>query len=106
MEIRRSMEFALTSKNLNDQGKQSIYRPKMSTSTIDLLAVNLSKIEAIVEELPRVGKRSELKVRTDEILKLTEMIRRQVYSLKVEQGNEQYTPDFKQYGGGTAGRKE
>jgi hypothetical protein len=77
----------------------------MSPPTIDLLAVNLSKIEAIVEELPRVGKRSGLKIRADEILKLTEAVRRQVYLMSVEKEKEQYTPDYKQYGGGAAGKK-
>jgi hypothetical protein len=33
------------------------------TDTIDLLAVNLSKIEAISQELPHIGSRRELKER-------------------------------------------
>lgn len=36
------------------------------TTTKDLLAVNLSKIEAIVHELPRIEKRSELKEKADD----------------------------------------
>ena len=48
--------------------------PKDSLSS--LINVKLSKIEAIVRELPRVGKRSELKVLADEILRLTETVRK------------------------------
>jgi hypothetical protein len=46
----------------------------MPDSTFDLIAVNLSKIESIVQELPRVGKRPELKDRADEILRLTQVV--------------------------------
>ena len=78
----------------------------MKDSLSSTINVNLSKIEAIVEELPRIGKRSELKVRADEILKLTAMVRRQAYLLEVEEQKKQYVPDFKQYGGGAAGKKD
>ena len=78
----------------------------MPDSTLEFLVVNLSKIESIIEELPRVGKRSELKVKADEILQLTEMIRKQAYRLADSNHVETYVPDFKQYGGGAAGKKE
>ena len=77
--------------------------PKDSISST--IAVNLSAIEAIANDLPRVGKRSELSVRSEEIIKLVEIVRRQVYMLEVEKINEKYTPDFRQYGGGAAGKK-
>jgi hypothetical protein len=62
----------------------------MLDSTFDLIAVNLSKIESIVQELPRVGKRSEQKDRTDEILRLTEAVWRLAYSLNQEQQVQKY----------------
>jgi hypothetical protein len=78
----------------------------MADPTLEFLVVNLSKIESIVEELPRIGKRSELKAKADEILRLTEMVRQQAYRLVDTKPKETYVPDFKQYGGGTAGKKE
>ena len=78
----------------------------MKDSLSSTINVQLSKIEAIAQELPRVGKRSELRVQADEILRLTEMVRRELYMLEVEKAKERYVPDFKQYGGGAAGKKE
>jgi hypothetical protein len=78
----------------------------MSLPTLELLLVNLSKIESIVEELPRVGRRSELKPKADEILQLTELVRKQAYRLADNKPKETYVPDFKQYGGGAAGIKK
>ncbi len=40
----------------------------MKDSTVEFLVVNLSKIEAIVAELPRIGKRRELKDKADDHL--------------------------------------
>lgn len=51
-------------------------------------------------------KQSELKEKTDEILRLTETVRRLAYALESDKEKGQYVPDFKQYGGGAAGRKE
>ena len=77
----------------------------MKDSLSSTINVQLSKIEAIPQELPRVGKRSQLKVQVDEILRLTEMVRREVEMLEVEKAKEQYVPDFRQYGGGVAGKE-
>ena len=44
----------------------------MKDSALEFLVITLSKIEAIAAELPRIGKQSELKVKADEIMKLTE----------------------------------
>lgn len=77
----------------------------MADPTLEFLVVNVSKIESIVEELPRIGSRRELKVKADEILRLTEKVRQQAYRLN-SKPVETYAPDFKQYGGGAAGKKE
>ncbi|SCY43895.1 hypothetical protein SAMN05216308_11134 [Nitrosospira sp. Nsp13] len=53
----------------------------MPGSTINFLAVNLSKIESIVQELPRISSRRELKEKADEILRLTETVRRLAYAV-------------------------
>ncbi len=66
----------------------------MPDSTLQFLVINLSKIEAIAEELPRIGKRSELKIKADEIMKLTETVRRQVYALEQEKSKDKYTPNL------------
>ena len=79
----------------------------MSNSTLQFLVINLSKIEAIVEELPRIGKRSELKDKADEILRLTKMIRNQVYIISSEKEKNRYVPDLGQmFGGVKSGTKE
>jgi hypothetical protein len=78
----------------------------MPDPALEFLVVNLSKIESIVEELPRIGSRRELKVKADEILRLTELVRKQAYRLVDTKPTDAYTPDFKQYGGGAAGKKE
>lgn len=72
---------------------------------LDKLQANLSAIEAIVRELPKVGKRSALKVKADEILRLTELVRREAVLLEQKQITDKYTPDFGKYGGGAAGKK-
>jgi hypothetical protein len=41
----------------------------MSAPTLEFLVVNLSKIEAIVEELPGIVSRRELKAKVDDILR-------------------------------------
>lgn len=51
------------------------------------LHANLNRMEAILRELPRVGKRSELKVKADELLELAETISRQVRLLEVTLAN-------------------
>jgi hypothetical protein len=69
--------------------------------------VKLSKIDAIARELPRVGKRSELKILADEILELTKMVRSHAYMLETEKVKERYTPDMGQmFGGVRSGKKE
>ena len=70
----------------------------MSVPTLELLAVNLSKIEAIVEELPRIGSRRELKVKADEILQLTDKVRRQAYAVADSKKSKTYVPEFKTWG--------
>jgi hypothetical protein len=70
----------------------------MPDSTFDLIAVNLSEIESIVQELPRVGKRPELKDRADEILRLTEVVWRLAYSLNQERQAQKYVPNLATYG--------
>jgi hypothetical protein len=67
---------------------------------LELLVANVSKIEAIVEEMPRVAKRSELKAKADEILRLTEMVRRQAYRLADSKPKETYAPNFDVLWGG------
>ncbi|SHL41596.1 hypothetical protein SAMN05216428_102333 [Nitrosospira sp. Nsp11] len=62
----------------------------MDESTTRLLA-NLDAIDKIVRELPTVGKRSELKVKTDELLRLTEMARRELHLLHVATENRKRT---------------
>jgi hypothetical protein len=66
----------------------------MRDSVLEFLVVNLSKIELIVEELPRIGSRRELKVKADEILQLTDLVRKQAYRLGHEKEVEKYAPDF------------
>ena len=79
----------------------------MKDSLSSLINVKLSKIDAIARELPRVGKRSELKVLADEILRLTETVRRQAYLLEVEKEKDRYVPDLGQmFGGVRSGKKE
>jgi len=75
-------------------------------SLSSLINVKLSKIDAIARELPRVGKRSELKVLADEILRLTETVRRQAYLLEVEKEKEKYVPDLGQMFGGVRNEKK
>lgn len=72
----------------------------MPDPALEFLVVNLSKIESIVEELPRIGKRSELKAKADEILRLTEMVRRQAYALADSKPKETYAPNFENLWGG------
>jgi hypothetical protein len=67
---------------------------EMSLPTLELLLVNLSKIESILEELPSTAKRSELKVKADEILRLTEMVRTQAYRLAEGDAKKAYAPNF------------
>ena len=57
----------------------------MPDSTFDLIAVSLSKIESIVQELPRVGR-------------LTEAVWRLAYSLNQEQQAQKYVPNLVTYG--------
>jgi hypothetical protein len=73
---------------------------------LDKLQANLDSIEAIARDLPKVGKRSELQVKADEILRLTELVRREAVMLEQKQTTGKYTPDFRQYGGGAAGKKD
>jgi hypothetical protein len=72
----------------------------MPDSKLEFLVVNLSKIEAIVEGLPRVAKRSELKAKADEILRLIEMVRRQAYTLADSKPKETDAPNFDVLWGG------
>lgn len=73
---------------------------RMDESTTRLLA-NLDAIEAIARELPKVGKRSELKVKAEELLRLTEVVRREVAALDHERITGKFTPDLtKLWGGG------
>ncbi|MBA2660078.1 MAG: hypothetical protein H0U72_11260 [Nitrosospira sp.] len=79
----------------------------MNDTTLQFLVINLSKIEAIAEELPRIGKRSDLKVKADEIKKLTEIARNQAYLIQNEKSKEKYAPDLGQmFGGAKSGKKE
>jgi hypothetical protein len=66
----------------------------MPDSKLEFLLVNISKIEAVVEELPRLGNRSELKAKADEILRLTEMVRQQAYRLADTKPTDAYAPNF------------
>jgi hypothetical protein len=61
---------------------------------------NLAAIDKIVGELPQIGKRSELKLKADEILRLTEQVRRIAYLMHVAKLNEDRTPDFGKIWGG------
>lgn len=68
---------------------------------LDNICANLEAIEVIARELPGVGKRSELKVKSEEILKLTEMVRREAAALDHERMTAKFTPDLtKLWGGG------
>lgn len=62
----------------------------MDESTTRLLA-NLDAIDKMVRELPAIGKRSELKVKADELLRLTEMARRELNVLHVNMENQRRT---------------
>ena len=53
----------------------------MSSTNVKFLVVNITKIEAIVEELPSIGSRREMKANVDEILLLTKLARQQAYGL-------------------------
>jgi hypothetical protein len=66
----------------------------MSSTNVAFLVVNISKIEAIVEELPRIGSRMEMKTRVDEILRLTELARQQAYRLADSESKETYATNF------------
>jgi hypothetical protein len=65
----------------------------MPDPALEFLLINLSKIESIVEELPRIGKRSELKAKADEVLRLTEIVRQQAYRLADSAPTETYAPN-------------
>lgn len=45
---------------------------------------NLKKIDEILQDLHLVGKRSELKIKADELLRLTEMVRREAYLMSID----------------------
>jgi hypothetical protein len=66
----------------------------MSSTKVEFLVVNISKIEAIVEELPRIGARMEMKAKVDEILRLTELARQQAYRLADSEPKETYAPNL------------
>jgi hypothetical protein len=72
----------------------------MSSTNVTFLVVNISKIEAIVEELPRIGSRMEMKAKVDEILRLTELARQQAYRLADSESKETYAPNFDVLSGG------
>jgi len=72
----------------------------MSSTNVEFLVVNISKIEAIVEELPRIGSRREMKAKVDEILRLTELARRQAHRLADSQSKETYVPNVDVLWGG------
>jgi hypothetical protein len=72
----------------------------MPDSKLKFLLINISKIEAVVEELPRIGNRSELKAKADEILRLTEMVRQQAYRLADSKPKETYAPTLDVLWGG------
>lgn len=79
----------------------------MKDSIVEFLVINIAKIEAIVRELPRIGKRSELKEKADDILRLTAMVRSQAYALEQERVTAKYMRDLGQmFGGVRSGRKE
>ncbi|PTR10192.1 hypothetical protein C8R32_102282 [Nitrosospira sp. Nsp5] len=56
----------------------------MNDSTLDFLAVNLSKIETIAGGLPRISQRSGLKMKAEEILLLIDKARRAAFDMKAE----------------------
>jgi hypothetical protein len=72
----------------------------MSSTNVEFLVVNISKIEAIVEELPCVGSRREMKAKVDEILRLTELARQQAHRLTDSESKETYAPNFDVLWGG------
>ena len=72
----------------------------MSSTNVEFLVVNISKIEAIVEELPRIGSRREMKAKVDEILLLSELARQQAYRLADSESKETYAPNFDVLWGG------
>ena len=72
----------------------------MSSTNVEFFVVNISKIEAIVEELPRIGSRREMKAKVDEILRLTELARQQAYRLADSESKETYAPTFDVLWGG------
>ena len=79
----------------------------MKDSIVEFLVINIAKIEAIVRELPRIGKRSELKEKADDILRLTAMVRSQAYALEQERVTAKYTRDLGQmFGRVRSGKKE
>jgi hypothetical protein len=49
------------------------------SDSITRLIVSLNAIEDIVRDLPRVRKRSELKAKSDELLKLSAEVRKETY---------------------------
>lgn len=79
----------------------------MKDSIVEFLVINIAKIEAIVRELPRIGKRSELKEKADDILRLTAMVRSQAYALEQERVTAKYMRDLGQmFGEVRSGKKE
>lgn len=46
---------------------------------------NLKKIDEILQGIHLVGKRSELKVKADELMRLTEMVRREAYLMSIDE---------------------
>ncbi len=72
----------------------------MSSTNVEFLVVNISKIEAIVEELPSIGSRREMKAKVDEILLLTKLARQQAYGLADSESKETYAPNFDVLWGG------
>ncbi|PTR17204.1 MULTISPECIES: hypothetical protein [unclassified Nitrosospira] len=72
----------------------------MSSTNVEFLVVNISKIEAIVEELPHIGSRREMKAKVDEILRLAELARQQAYRLADSESKETYAPNFDVLWGG------
>ena len=72
----------------------------MSSTNVEFLVVNISKIEAIVEELPSIGSRREMKAKVDEILRLTELARQQAHGLADSESKETYAPNFDVLWGG------
>ena len=64
---------------------------KLKSTYLVGINANLKKIDDILHGIHLVGKRSELKVKAEELAQLVEMVRREAYLMSIAKENEKYT---------------